>query len=278
MTNFRLACCIAFLMSTAARGGEPAPQALDNASIVSMTQAGLPESTIVLAIEANECHFDLAPAQLIQLHRENVTDGVIRAMLAAGKGAAALAPPGSSATDPTAPLNRAHRAAYPVQFFAQRVVTRKREVASTDTLYVGAQRLRLESAHETLILDPATLTGYFWHSGQPLRITHELEGVLGVKEGEGPSRYLLPADPAQPCARWLNLTCRRIGADAVAGRPAVKWEMTRFFDGDTTATGFVWVDVRLHVVSRLQEGTSIEELRDVIERDQPATLFEPPAN
>jgi hypothetical protein len=272
----RLACCIAGLVAAAAASGESPAKAFDNSSVIAMSRAALPESTILLAIAANDCHFDLSPAQLIELHKQNVTDVVIRAMLAS---AARQGPGALTAVVPSDFSHAKGSARFPVAFFAQRSVTS--DGAPSDgagTVYVGRNRLRLETAREISLIDPETMTGYAWRVGEGVRITHRFESVRGVPEGEGPSRYLLPVDPDRPCAQWLNVACRRIGADSVAGRPVTKWEMTRYFDGDGFATSYIWVDETLHAVSRLQEGGYIAELRNIVEHAQPAALFDPPGN
>lgn len=105
-----LACALTLL---AAPGAEAAP--MTNQEVIDMLKAGIPESTIVLAVQRDTSGFKTAPADLIQLKKQGVTQPVLDAMLGAtntGSGTAGnkgagpapgLAAPGNAAfaTAPT---------------------------------------------------------------------------------------------------------------------------------------------------------------------------------
>lgn len=54
---------------------------MTNADIVEMAKAGLPESTIILAIQQSQTNFDTSPQALIQLKKQGVSQKVLEAML-----------------------------------------------------------------------------------------------------------------------------------------------------------------------------------------------------
>ena len=71
-----------------------------------------------------------------------------------------------------------------------------------------------------------------------------------------------PAEPlaeTNPCTGLQEVTCQRIGEEAVAGRPAIKWEMSMTRDGQTL-TGSQWLDVErgLPLKYQMPNGQSME--------------------
>ena len=105
-------------------------------------------------------------------------------------------------------------------------------------------------------------------------------------------RLFQPNDTGDPCSEWNNavlpfrdsthapphFSCQSAGSDAVNGRPAQKWTVTTTQDGKTQ-TGTVWIDSRLHVVSKSQDqdDKSEMELRNIQEGPQPDAVFQIPA-
>jgi hypothetical protein len=57
---------------------------ITNPDIVAMVKAGLPESTIVVAIQQSPANFDTSPQALIELKTQGVTPKIIETMLQAG--------------------------------------------------------------------------------------------------------------------------------------------------------------------------------------------------
>lgn len=58
---------------------------LTNADVIAMVKAGLPENTVVLAIQQGPTEFDTSPQALIQLKNQGVSPKVLDAMLQAGR-------------------------------------------------------------------------------------------------------------------------------------------------------------------------------------------------
>ena len=77
---------------------------LTNADIVEMTKAGLPENTIVLAIEKGPAQFDTSPQALIQLKNNGVSTATLDAMIRAGAPATTASSNTTSVRKPD-PLN-----------------------------------------------------------------------------------------------------------------------------------------------------------------------------
>ena len=105
-------------------------------------------------------------------------------------------------------------------------------------------------------------------------------------------RFFQPKDTGDPCSEWNNavlpfrdsthapphFACQSAGTEAVNGRPAQKWAVTTTQDGKTQS-GHVWIDSRLHVVSKSQDENSHSEmeLRNIQEGPQPDAIFQIPA-
>jgi hypothetical protein len=275
--------CASMTVPAVAPAAEQHPRPLHDEDVVAMAQAGLPDSTILLAIEANTCEFDVSAGQLIELRKQHVSDAVIQALLAAEtrrRGGRAHDASGTS-PDATKPVSgnstaRPRRPVFPIEFFAQDFISQGGVTVSSGTVYVGGGRLRLETEHQTVLVDPGTLTGYVWQANQIVSVIPRFEGIRGTQSQNGLSRYLLPVNPDRLCEEWINVECRRLGAESLQGRSAVKWQITEYFDDESSGTSFVWVDERLHLVSKRQAGPYSEELHHIIEREQPRGLFEPP--
>ena len=69
---------------------------LTNASIVSMTKAGLANMIIVSKIESSTCKFDLSTNSLIDLKKQGVGDEVVKSMMDKSSGKAPVAKPDAS--------------------------------------------------------------------------------------------------------------------------------------------------------------------------------------
>lgn len=82
---------LASLMMVTYVPAQSAPQPLTNDDVVSLAKEGLPENTIVSAIQSQNNNFDLSATGLINLKKHDVTPAVIDAMLAASKAPAAAA-------------------------------------------------------------------------------------------------------------------------------------------------------------------------------------------
>src|ERR1044072_1533793 len=77
--------CLLVISVTAA---QEAKKPLINADVIEMTKAGLPERTIVLAIQKGPTSFDTSPQALIQLKNQGFSPAVLDAMLQAGSAGA----------------------------------------------------------------------------------------------------------------------------------------------------------------------------------------------
>lgn len=73
---------------------------LTNSDVIEMTKAGLPENTIILAIQKGPTDFDTSPQTLIQLKNQGVTPKVMDAMIQAGSASVASSPPSDTTRQP----------------------------------------------------------------------------------------------------------------------------------------------------------------------------------
>lgn len=92
-----LVCC---QIAAAAQESNP----LTNADVVAMVKAGLPESTVILAIQKGPTNFDTSPQALIQLKNQGVGPKVLDAMLQpAGAAPASVLQPAPARPNPFDP-------------------------------------------------------------------------------------------------------------------------------------------------------------------------------
>jgi hypothetical protein len=165
-------------------------------------------------------------------------------------------------------------------------------------IWLGEGKLRLESLDTgsigAIVLDPA--------HGRTLIVNDRARSYIDagfftslVTVGFAPlMRVLRPAGPGDPCSQWNNAinpfrafarddsqqppqyTCRSLGADAVNGRLTQKWAVTSNDPDEGPMT--IWIDDRLHIMSRSQDKGGTMEMRDVQEGAQPDSLFTPPVS
>ncbi len=84
-----------------------------------------------------------------------------------------------------------------------------------------------------------------------------------------------------PCPP-AGATCKHAGTETLNGRAADKWEISQTVQGQTLLTR-VWVDTKLHVWTKVEvlAGSNLvfsNELQDIQEGPQPASLFVVPAD
>jgi hypothetical protein len=166
-------------------------------------------------------------------------------------------------------------------------------------IWMGGGRLRLESEDTAgigaIVLDPA--------HGRTLIVNDQAKSYIDagfftslVTVGFAPlMRVLRPAGTGDPCSQWNSAinpfgafaqrdgsdrppqyTCRSLGTEAVNGRAAQKWAVTSNDPDEGPMT--IWIDERLHIMSRSQDRDGMMEMRNVQEGAQPDSLFTPPAN
>ena len=68
-----------------AQTGKQLPKPLTNDDVVEMSRAGVPESTIILAIEKTPAKFDVSTAGILALHAAGITEPVLNQMLRAAR-------------------------------------------------------------------------------------------------------------------------------------------------------------------------------------------------
>jgi hypothetical protein len=273
MRRAYIACLVAAVLVASANCGiasaEP-QRVLRNTDIESMSAAGLGEDVILVTIQGSACEFDVSPPALILLKQHHVSDNVLKAMLAR---ASAPAGPAASATGN---LQRGSPG-FPRSFFAVRETSGGNPTDGTRaSVYVGSGRLRLEEGGRVTLVDPVTLTGYVTEKNQPTRKVEGFQGVKGAVVQIGLSRYLLPIDPGNPCSEWISVSCERVGSERLDGRQVIHWQVGHQLGGRTWKSD-LWVDLELHVASKVQYESAVMHLIGISEAPQPVELFEIPA-
>jgi hypothetical protein len=165
-------------------------------------------------------------------------------------------------------------------------------------IYLGDGKLRLESEDTSsigaIVLDPAHGTTLLVNDASKSYIDAGMFTSLVTVAFAPLMRVLRPAGSGDPCTQWNSAinpfgafakekdgntppqyTCRSLGSESVNGRAAQKWAVTSNDPNDGPMT--IWVDDRLHVLSRSKDADGEMEMRNVHEGPQPEALFTPPA-
>jgi hypothetical protein len=166
-------------------------------------------------------------------------------------------------------------------------------------IYLGDGRVRLESEDTSsigaIVLDPSHGTTLIVNDPAKSYIDAGMFTSL-VTIGFAPlMKVLRPAGSGDPCSQWNSAvnpfgafashgkdgqlpqwTCKSLGSESVGGRPAQKWAVASNDPSDGPMT--IWVDDKLHVLSRSEDKSGVMEMRNIHEGAQPDSLFTPPAS
>jgi hypothetical protein len=166
-------------------------------------------------------------------------------------------------------------------------------------IYLGGGRVRLQSMDSTsigaIVVDPSHGTTLIVNDPAKAYIDAGMFTPLVTIAFAPLMRVLRPAGAGDPCSQWNSAvnpfgafaksdknrpvqqwTCTSQGSDNVSGRPAHKWGVTSNDPADGPMT--VWIDDKLHVMSRSVDKDGGMEMRNISEGPQPDSLFTPPAN
>ncbi len=186
--------------------------------------------------------------------------------------------------------------------FSAQIVSLRDSTKPPTRIYMGAGKIRLETGEpanrSAIVFDPAR--------GRTLIISMKHRRYIDagmftslLARGAAPvMRLLRPMNADNPCTDWNSVidhisighdtiavrtrisdtatppfVCRHVGADSVGGRRAQKWAVAETEGGDS---GTLWIDDRLHIISKSTSRSGGIELRDIQEGPQPPELFEPP--
>jgi len=166
-------------------------------------------------------------------------------------------------------------------------------------IYIGGGKLRMQSTDSgqsaAFVLDPQHGTTLVIDDKAKTYIDAGMFSSV-VAAGAAPFLHLFrPAADGDPCTVWNgavdqfaafarrssgpppHFTCQSAGSDMVAGRPAHKWTVVDDASGAHQGPSTVWIDDRLHVISRSEDANSGMEMRNIKDGAPPADLFAPPA-
>jgi hypothetical protein len=166
-------------------------------------------------------------------------------------------------------------------------------------IYLGGGRVRLQSLDTSsigaIVVDPAHGTTLIVNDPAKAYIDAGMFTPLVTIAFAPIMRVLRPAGAGDPCSQWNSAanpfgafaktdkdhpapqwTCTAQGTESVNGRAAHKWGVTSNDPKDGPMT--IWVDDRLHVLSRSTDKDGGMEMRNISEGPQPDSLFTPPAN
>ncbi len=158
----------------------------------------------------------------------------------------------------------------PPQFRAD--VSQTGDTPFTGTISVGASKVRVEGTSNgepmTMIIDSSTGTIMMLMADQRAYVTMDAGSMPFSAPGS------TSMDPANPCSSGELTECESLGTENINGRSARGWEYTR--DGERE-TAWIASDLRFPVrVIDADGGQS--DFTNVTTGNQPASLFEPPAD
>ncbi len=167
-------------------------------------------------------------------------------------------------------------------------------------VYVGVGRLRMESAEPgkttAFIFDPQKGTLLVIDKEAKTYIDAGMFSSLAAAEMTPMLRLFRPAADGDPCTTWNgtvnqfaaftkhsgtppHFSCTPVGTDIVSGRPAHKWSVVatgRTDDSHDQST--VWIDDRLHILTKSTDANGSMEMRNVREGAPSADLFVAPTD
>lgn len=183
---------------------------------------------------------------------------------------------------------QAQQKLFPVDFSAEKFVYEKahpEQVMMIGKVYVGQGRLRQEmhppqGPQIVYLIDPAG--GHMWQIMPDRKAAVDM-GEMFRKMGEtmgaskGMMETLKPTNMSKPCGDSKYVTCQEVGTEVVGGRSTQKWEFTHTGMGAPTKS-YQWIDPKLYIAVKVENNSSVTELRNIKEGSQPAELFEVPAD
>src|ERR1700760_931190 len=90
------------LLSFSMAAQEAQQSALNNAGVVKMVKAGLPESVILREIQMSRTNFDTSPNGLVDLRKHGASEAVLNAVLDSWNGGGMPLPVGMPSGEPSA--------------------------------------------------------------------------------------------------------------------------------------------------------------------------------
>ena len=167
------------------------------------------------------------------------------------------------------------------EFSADVVDTRPKEgEIIRNKIYVARGKMRIEAqgpvgknAASVVIVDAGRQITYLLVPDQKVYLESDTFGTVYTAG----LRLLQPVDPHSPCAGFKQYvkqeSCKKLGSERVNGRNTRKWEINSTRGGK----GYLWVDLRLAFVIRMQDQEGLTELQNIREGPQAPGLFELPA-
>lgn len=166
-------------------------------------------------------------------------------------------------------------------------------------IYLGDGKVRLQSYDTSsigaIVVDPAHGTTLIVNDPAKAYIDAGMFTPLVTVAFAPLMRVLRPAGTGDPCAQWNSAinpfgafakqdknhpppqyTCKSLGAESVNGRASQKWAVTSNDPKDGPMT--IWVDDKLHLLTKTQDSDGGMEMRNIAEGPQPDSLFTPPAS
>ena len=101
----------------------------------------------------------------------------------------------------------------------------------------------------------------------------EINASRANPSGHGSMPTDAAAPRSNPCAERKDVTCKNLGTEQVNGRTCDHWQVT---DKGGNVTN-VWLDKSLHIAVKTVGTAGSQELTNIKEGEQPASLFQIPA-
>lgn len=146
-------------------------------------------------------------------------------------------------------------------------------------LYVGSTNMRFDiETDKPADQRPILLTNFATQTDDVLlpAMKAYIEHRVDDQHSRGPAlamRDLRAYDPANPCANQSNISCKKIGVEAIAGHSCDHWELK----GQDRAVN-VWLDQKLHFPLKTVTEDATVTLSNIKEGTPASSLFQIPAD
>ena len=132
-----------------------------------------------------------------------------------------------------------------VEFSADFIQSMPQQESQQGKIYIGNEQVRTE----VTVSDEAMVQIIDMKQQAAYMLDPEQQTYMEHKAGPGEMMPETAAKDANPCAGMQNLSCNKIGVEAINGRPAEKWELKSTAQ-EQSSQMLIWLDQERHILVR----------------------------
>ncbi len=142
-----------------------------------------------------------------------------------------------------------------VEFSADFIQSMPQQESQQGKIYIGNEQVRTE----VTVSDEAMVQIIDMKQQAAYMLDPEQQTYMEHKAGPGEMMPETAAKDANPCAGMQNLSCNKIGVEAINGRPAEKWELKSTAQ-EQSSQMLIWLDQERHIPVRqtFPDGATME--------------------